>query len=643
MSLAEILFRFQQQIRKYYEKLFMTRWFPKSAPDSVSKIIFNSSDIVFPEYPASISIFGIPFNYTGNIDWHKDISSGKNFPKTFSKSINIRNCCYGSAKFVWEINRLQFLPWICMNYKKARNEAELQLFMNIVNSWIQQNPYLIGVNWYSNIEVNIRLINWFFCWNILDVDALMKIYPDFASFVRLKWLPVIYLHCHYSYYNPSKYSSANNHLISEYAGLFIACSMWKFKDSEKWLVKSREGLEREINLQHSENGINKEEAAEYIQFISDFFLLPYMVDRKKEKLFSSQYTHKLEKIIEYIYHFTDINANYPSYGDDDDGRVIKLENNPETYNNFRSIITSGYLLFGNDNYLTKSYITSDIKNMVLFGRKPYDQLKNTKIPSVESKSAFYREEGHFFSKSPSNRFNEVYLHFNAAPLGYLSIAAHGHADTLSFILKVDGHEIFTDPGTYTYHTHLKWRHYFISTQAHNTLIINNKCQAVNGGPTLWLKHYQAKVHYAITSNDWDIIEASHNGYKDIGIVHHRIIKIDKTNTIVTITDKLKLNKNGSKYHVTMPFHLHPSITQVHIDKNCINLNFQKGEVQIKPDHAYGANMKAVKGEISPITGWYSSSFYKKEESYTILLQCEICQSTTFNTTVSLTNKTNTNK
>ncbi len=36
--------------------------------------------------------------------------------------------------------------------------------MRLISSWTAQNPYLTGINWYSNIEANIRLINWFLTW-----------------------------------------------------------------------------------------------------------------------------------------------------------------------------------------------------------------------------------------------------------------------------------------------------------------------------------------------------------------------------------------------------------------------------------------------------------------------------------------------
>ena len=158
-----------------------------------------------------------------------------------------------------------------------------------MNSWIDDNPYLVGINWYSNLEINIRLISWFLCWEILDASELAAKNRKFEEFVAERWLPTIYLHCKYSYNNPSRFSSANNHLIAEYSGLFIASSKWKFKEAGSWLKYAAKGLEREIQLQHS-SGINREEAAGYIQFITDLFLLPYVVGEKTNNPFSDTYT-----------------------------------------------------------------------------------------------------------------------------------------------------------------------------------------------------------------------------------------------------------------------------------------------------------------------------------------------------------------
>ena len=73
------------------------------------------------------------------------------------------------------------------------------------------------------------------------------------------------------------------------------------------------------------------------------------------------------------------------------------------------------------------------------------------------------------SAATSTRPREIRVVADAGPLGYRSIAAHGHADALSFSLSAAGLEFLIDPGTYAYHTQERWRNYFRGTSAHNTV------------------------------------------------------------------------------------------------------------------------------------------------------------------------------
>src|SRR5206468_507056 len=70
--------------------------------------------------------------------------------------------------------------------------------------------------------------------------------------------------------------------------------------------------------------------------------------------------------------------------------------------------------------------------------------------------------------------NEIRAVVDAGPLGYTAIAAHGHADALSFTLSVGGSEFLIDPGTCAYHTQERWRQYFRGTAAHNTLRVDGR-------------------------------------------------------------------------------------------------------------------------------------------------------------------------
>lgn len=261
LSGEELLFRLGQVYKarldkRQLKKELRPQWFST-----------RTTQLLFVERPQelysdpTVNIFGIRFHPKRIKDWHADVSSRKKFPRIYSRLINIRNDRYGSAKHVWELNRMLFLPQLALEYVKDRKEETLNLIVRLLSSWIDQNSYLTGVNWYSNIEINIRLINWALTWDILNIDELVKENPGLDAFVKDKWIPCIYTHCVFSFNNPSRHSSANNHLLSEYAGLFVANCKWKFPESDKWLQYAKNGLETEIILQHSKNGINREETA----------------------------------------------------------------------------------------------------------------------------------------------------------------------------------------------------------------------------------------------------------------------------------------------------------------------------------------------------------------------------------------------
>lgn len=632
-SVAEFPYRIKQKLISILEeKVFK--------PKPVGPLQFiPSKKILFPDFAKiatknnGINIFGKWFDYD-NIqpaDWHRDIFSGKGFPKSFSKNINIRKDKDISAKVVWEINRLQFLIQIAFKYQNTKDEIHLIQFMKIVTSWKENNPYLVGINWYSNIEVNLRLINWFLCWETLDTDYLMESNESFKRFVLNDWLPIIYQHCIYSYKNPSKYSSANNHLISEYAGLFIAASKWPFNESEKWISYSQKGLETEIIKQHSKNGINKEEAAEYIQFITDFFLLSYIVGENTNHPFSQQFTIQLRSIFDYIYNFLDCKGHFPKYGDEDDGKCFLIDFD-KLFNNFKSLLTSGAILF-NDPKLKSKSNGLDSKNLFLFGTKGKDLFELIPDISFEEKSIFYAEEGHFIFKEKDNN-SEIYLHFDAAPLGFLSIAAHGHADALSFILHLDGQPFFIDPGTYTYHTEPIWRNYFIGTLAHNTIRINKLNQATFAGSTLWLNHYKVEVLKTESNEDYDLVKAQHNGYKNLNIIHRREIILERKNRVIKIIDEIECGKPDS-YLIEMPFHMHPLINIDVFNKNQFTLSdSEKTKVVLHTD--LRLESRIVFGQTEPkILGWHSNSFMKKEPSNTIICSLEAIGNIKLETLISI--------
>lgn len=612
MNPGEILFRGRQISQRVSEKIFTP--VPEYDDAGIRKVGLNFS---FPEFHAGneFMIFGKPLSITNAINFHKDIFSGKSFPLEFSKTIDMRTDRYGSAKVVWEINRLQFLVPLLVDYKSTGDKSKLDRFVSIMTEWDEQNPYMKGINWYSNIEVNIRLVNWYWCWLLLENDAAWEKEEKYASFRANTWLPLIYRHCYYSSKNPSYFSSANNHLIAEYTGLFMASALWQFKESSRWLKKSMAGLEREIILQHSDNGVNREEAAAYIQFITDFFLIAYIAGKQLNIEFSQQYRDRLFSICDYIHNFLDVRGNIPRYGDDDDGRVMLPDGNIQS-NNFISILNTASVLFNKPEW-KRDGAAWDIKSQLLTthvnGKEKWEKFEPA---GTAAASVYYKEEGHFILRKSTGAGKEIYCHFDAAPLGYLSIAAHGHADALSIILHVDGYPFLVDPGTYAYHTHSDWRKYFTSTLAHNTIAIDKADQATLAGPTLWLNHFDCKVISTTSTDDKDIISASHNGYASKGITHTRIVAFDKPANTIRLTDRIEAAHGN--YLVNLPLHLHPDVSVIPFGANTWLLKHAKtsARVEITLDRILsGSLVHAADGQN---LGWYSGSFMKKEKSAVLM-------------------------
>ncbi|MGS0525498.1 alginate lyase family protein [Zobellia nedashkovskayae] len=556
MSLPEFLYRIRTALKKKKDKHTKIGYLPKGTIDHLPKyLLFPPKEIKVVE-PKDYSIFGNTLNYQNSINWHYDISNKKQFPKDYSFDIDTRSGKNGNVKIVWEINRMQYLTHICLKFIQTGESRYLNQFIEIIASWKKANPYLEGVNWYSNIEVNIRIINWVACWEILNVNDLIVQNHSFKLFVETTWLPLIELHAQHAYRYESKYSSSNNHLIAEASGLFIAGCYWSFKDSPKWVKKGQHILEREIIKQHSENGINKEEASEYIQFITDFFMLALLIGERSGHSFSKGYQETLKKIFLYIHHMMDMSGNVPYYGDDDDGKVLSL--NIDVYNdNFKSLLTTAAILF-NDSIFKKKESVFDLKNRILFGQEGETIFNSLSTEKVTTETKLYENEGHFLIKKRNGEGEEIYLHVDIAPLGYLSIAAHGHADALSFFLNIDGKPYIIDPGTYTYHSFPEWRAYFKGTLAHNTIRVDGIDQAVNGGPCLWVDHYTTKVLQVEDTTRETILKGSHNGYEKLGVKHIRTYTFDKLEDRITIHDKLSAS-DDQIHSYEYPLHFHPEI------------------------------------------------------------------------------------
>jgi uncharacterized heparinase superfamily protein len=200
----------------------------------------------------------------------------------------------------------------------------------------------------------------------------------------------------------------------------------------------------------------------------------------------------------------------------------------------------------------------------------------------------------------------------------LSIGAHAHADALSIELRVNGIDVFADPGTYCYHGEQEWRKYFRSTIGHNTLELLSQDQSISGGPFLWTNIAQARLIRVAgldESSPQAIWQAEHSGYVERGgHIHRRTVSLNRDNLAIKITDQIDDGRMGS-VPARLAFHLGPSVECDLTATSAILLwRGGGGELELPGELRWSLH----RGLTEPPLGWYSSSFGKKTPTFTLV-------------------------
>lgn len=450
--------------------------------------------------------------------WRLDPVSGKLWPgpETFCFAVNYRHeRTLGDIKYVWEINRLQLLQPLAAAYALTGSREALGAVEAMIVSWTDANPPFQGVGWNSGIEVGLRAVSVMvalsFCGDDLSADVVGRAGSLLTA--SLHWL------LRY----PSGFSSANNHLVAEAMGEYlIATALPGVNDAARVAGRAKAVLEREALLQILADGVAAEQSPTYGAFTAEMLLLCAMVGRERAS-FDEGVAQRLLAFAGWIAWIADDANATPAIGDDDEGRVLSLTDHEHHYAASVAQAISGFL---NEPIGLAPVQATSLRNAVfggaVFAAAPPAGLKTF----VEGGYSVVREE----------RANKaLQLVFDHGPLGYLSIAAHGHADALSFVLNVDGQPVLVDPGTYLYHSGGLWRDWFRGTAAHNTLTVNGQDSSTISGPFNWAHKATAEL-LASDANGWKL-EGRHDGYRGrFGIDHQRTIAADPNG--FTVTDRL---------------------------------------------------------------------------------------------------------
>jgi uncharacterized heparinase superfamily protein len=590
-------FRFGQDVHFFFhvdQKNAIAKTIRRDFPDGYDVTLEKADGLC----QHKIEIYGYTFDLGDTIDWSRDPLTDRSWPRTFAGNIDIRNSKnIRGVKWVWELNRHHHLVTLAKAYFLTGEELYAEEVCTQITNWIETNPPLTGVNWTSSLELAVRLINWSWAMAFIrDADSLTQ--GRFAQIQTSITNQATYISKHLS-----SFSSANNHLIGEAAGLAIVgmCNPWLPK-ARSWRDKGLHILKEEIGRQIHSDGVPAEQSTHYLAFIIDFNLIVWELFKKNNIDPPQLWYDRLLSSCNFIRNIMDSNGNVPQIGDSDDAWVVRLDDSPQV-NNFKSILTTAATLLRQPS-LKPPNQHWDEKSFWLLGWDGHETYSRLPITTDQHGSHIFAHGGYGVLQTENNL-----AVFDCGPLGYLSTAAHGHADALNFLLSRGGQPLLVDPGTYLYQEGGQWREFFRSTYAHNTVVVDGLDQSQMLGTFLWGK--KANVHI----ENWNqiaknmFIAAEHDGYAHLGVIHSRKVIYFDPDVFIIIDEFRAINpqKVQTTHTFEQLWHLSPKSLAIPSAEG-VNITVEDHKFFLIPLDLPPYQLKVQIGEDGPPQGWISNQY-----------------------------------
>lgn len=563
-------------------------------------------------------VLGWPRDDISDPDWFLDPATRRRAPQSdFAFSIDHRDEeLTGNVKSVWELSRHQHLTVLAAAWWLTGDERYAAVTAAQLRSWWAANPFLSGVHWTSGIELGIRLVSWVWIRRLLDgwpgAPALFE--DNDVALRQIRW------HQEYLEAFRSTGSSANNHLVAEACGrLAAACAFPWYAESLRWRTKAARELETSLEANTFPSGINRELATDYHRFVTELGLVALAeADRVGHPLNRATKT-LVAASVDAAAGLLDPGGRPARQGDADEGRglvVDCLEMDP-----WRTLLATGAAVFGPAPWWPP--VDHGVTSALIGALAQPCEVRHR--PTVAPMS-FVDAGIHLLRSTSRSGQPLLWCRCDGGPHGFLSIAAHGHADALSVEVRHGEVDVFADPGTYCYHGEPEWRSYFRSTRAHNTVEVDGANQSVEGGPFLWSTHTDAVVERAgwlrrRTGGNQDAPDhgiavwvAHHTGYArlDPALRHTRRVTLDSLTGDLVVVDTLTAS---SQHTARLHWHLGPEVS-VSLREAAADLIWpapggtQRAVLQLPGELGWTLH----RGETGPVLGWYSPRFGERVPS-----------------------------
>jgi Heparinase II/III-like protein/Heparinase II/III N-terminus len=449
--------------------------------------------------------------YGAEIDWHYDRVHGKRAPlKPWFQIHYLDFTEVGDSKVTWELNRHQHLVTLAKAYRLTGDEKFAAELVNQWRHWQLANPYPMGLNWASSLEVGFRSLSWLWTYFLLSGSPAMT--PGFRS----EWLQALAVSGRHMECYLSTYFSPNTHLLGEGVALFFIGTLCpELQASKRWQRRGWEIVQQEAGRQVRADGLHFEQSTYYHVYAVDFFLQTIVLASLNDIPVPPEFQRTIERMLNALCLLGRAGPP-PRVGDDDGGRLFDPRRNRGEH--LLDPLAIGSVLFGRGDFKAVSGgLTEEL--LWLLGESGASEFDRLPAVRAEHSSAALRDGG-LYLMAGADAGQQLVV--DSGPQG-AHTAGHGHADALNVTINDRGRSLLIDPGTFEYVGQDSERNRFRGTAAHNTLVVDGQDQAVPKGPFSWARLPKVTAEGWINGQTFDLFVGSHDGYGRLPdpVVHRR--------------------------------------------------------------------------------------------------------------------------
>ena len=222
-----------------------------------------------------------------------------------------------------------------------------------------------------------------------------------------------------------------------------------------------------------------------------------------------------------------------------------------------------------------------------------------------------------------------YLFFDAGPHG----GHHGHEDKLSIEVYAFGQSFIVDSGSYTYEKEDPYRAYFVSSQGHNTVLVNGLSQVrrwVNEAPydlnrpgsfATWISNESCDYVSSCYSGGYAVFGLDGLKKRDIvkDVKHTRQVFFVKPDYWVLV-DEINASR---PYSYEILFHAPPGVNVKEVGNKQVILSKSDDRpgLRIIPIDPGIVEVNWISGAVAPIQGWFSLDHLQKTQSNVVIYSC----------------------